>query len=223
MPRTAHGEAGTGADRRSGFTLLEIAIVLLVVGLLLGSGITSYTAQRDNSQRQRGQVHLDSIRQALIGYVISYGRLPCPNTNGDGQEGDCTALIGLLPWRDLGVQRLDPHGNHFTYHASANYTVGIALPTVGNLDVYDNQYDSANPGDHLLAADVPVVVVSHGRNGRGRYQPNTIPLTRMDLPVGNELENANDDTIYLQGAGDDLLLWLSPAELKLPLQQAGRI
>ncbi|MBF0162255.1 MAG: type II secretion system protein, partial [Magnetococcales bacterium] len=208
-----------------GFSLLEMTIVVTIVGSLLASGVSSFSTQRENSQRQKTQAYLDNIREALTWYAASNGRLPCPNLNFDGREGDCSALVGVLPWKDLGVSRFDSHNHYFTYHVSDSYRSAITRTTDGEIDVYDGVYDAGAPDQRLLAGDVPAVVVSHGKNGKGRYKPNLNSLQRLTdaTATAQELENADDDTIYIHGAGDDTVLWLSPSALKSQLVEAGLI
>ncbi|MFA5914616.1 MAG: prepilin-type N-terminal cleavage/methylation domain-containing protein [Burkholderiales bacterium] len=61
-----------------GFTLAELAITTVVVGLLLGSLLLTMSTQLDQRKRNDTQQTLDQARDALIGYVIANGRLPCP-------------------------------------------------------------------------------------------------------------------------------------------------
>jgi prepilin-type N-terminal cleavage/methylation domain-containing protein len=62
----------------SGFTLAEMAIVLVIVGLLLGGLIVPLSAQMDARDRSETQKALADAREALIGFAIVNGRLPCP-------------------------------------------------------------------------------------------------------------------------------------------------
>ncbi|MBF0582691.1 MAG: hypothetical protein HQL80_00505 [Magnetococcales bacterium] len=231
--------AAAGGGKSLGFTLLEIALVLLIVSLLLVSGIASLSSQRENSQREKVQLYLEGMREALIGYAVRNGRLPCPDTDFDGfgnvTAGVCDALIGTLPWGDfLNVDKsgsrvgrpltagLDPWGNPFTYDIGRAYNTTIAWTDAVCADCLLTVEDAAAT---LLANDAAAVIVSHGKNGRGHYLSNTVPLTRTNMPAvaDSEYENANDDKLYRQGAGDDALIWFAPAEVKLPLQRAGRI
>ena len=61
-----------------GFTLAELTIVLIIVGLLLGGMLIPLSAQTDIRYRSDTAKALTDIREALIGYAIVNGRLPCP-------------------------------------------------------------------------------------------------------------------------------------------------
>ena len=62
----------------AGFSLVEMAIVLAIVGLLLGGLIPTLSAQMESQRINETRKQLDEIQQALIGYAIINGRLPCP-------------------------------------------------------------------------------------------------------------------------------------------------
>lgn len=61
-----------------GFTLVEIAMVLLIISLLLGSLLVPLGGVFEQSKRQITTAQLEEINQALIGFAIVNGRLPCP-------------------------------------------------------------------------------------------------------------------------------------------------
>lgn len=117
-----------------GFTLLETAIVLFIVALLLG-GLLPTLAGRVEQQRT-GEVRrqLDEIQQAVIGYAIANGRLPCPAssgsngaegfaTGGNAANGNCANFYdGYAPSATLGLSTtdnqgyaVDPWGNRIHY------------------------------------------------------------------------------------------------------------
>lgn len=74
-----------------GFTLIELAIVLFIIALLLGGLLVPLTAQIDQQRTKETQKTLSDIKEALIGFAIGQGRLPCPATiTSNGQESFCT-------------------------------------------------------------------------------------------------------------------------------------
>ena len=62
----------------SGFTLVEIAMVLLIVTLLLTGLVPTISGQMEQQRTNETRKQMDEIQQALIGYAIVNGRLPCP-------------------------------------------------------------------------------------------------------------------------------------------------
>jgi prepilin-type N-terminal cleavage/methylation domain-containing protein len=106
-----------------GFTLIEMAIVLIIFGLILAAILTPLQAQRDLQARKQTQDTLENAKKALLGFAQANGRLPCPATNnGTGIfpddsgianpniNGPCNQLSGFLPASTLGVQPSNAQG-----------------------------------------------------------------------------------------------------------------
>lgn len=119
-----------------GFTLVELAVVVLVVGLLIGSLLVPLSTQVDQRNAAETQRRLEDAREALIGFAISNGRFPCPaSSTSNGVEsfcsnGDFTAACGApttttpipnhgrcsnpydgyVPGAQLGLNNLDSSG-----------------------------------------------------------------------------------------------------------------
>lgn len=66
------------SNHSSGFTLIELAMVLFIVSLLIGSMMMPLSAQYEIRGRQETDKALANIREALIGFAVVNGRLPCP-------------------------------------------------------------------------------------------------------------------------------------------------
>lgn len=114
--------------KTSGFTLVEMAIVLVIVGLLLGGLLMPLSTQIEQRRIGETQKALEEIKEALLGFVIANGRLPCPApaTTATGAAlaglepnpivaGGCANPAGVLPWATLGVNETDAWGNRYTY------------------------------------------------------------------------------------------------------------
>lgn len=117
----------------SGFSLIEISIVLVIAGLLLSGLLPLMTAQRTNAAISATRTKGEAIVTALMSFVARNHRLPCPaiasrapNDPGYGVEAVCTdtALVpggvrrGIVPWLSLGLtneQGLDAYDRRFTY------------------------------------------------------------------------------------------------------------
>src|SRR5258706_7364207 len=66
------------ALRARGFTLTELAIVLAIVGLLLGSLMYTLSAQTEQRSIEDTRRRLDQARELVLTFAIVNGRLPCP-------------------------------------------------------------------------------------------------------------------------------------------------
>ena len=116
-----------------GFSLVELAIVILVMGLLLGGLMMPLAVQRENARLKEGRDQLLSIQKSIEGFALVNGFLPCPATPAsDGFAAAvvnaCSVQHGFVPATtlDLNGQRnadnllLDPWGSPLRYSVSAS-------------------------------------------------------------------------------------------------------
>jgi prepilin-type N-terminal cleavage/methylation domain-containing protein len=181
--------------RERGFTLIELAVVIVVVALLLGSllvPLNSQVQQRNVTETQR---RLEEAREALIGYAMVNGRLPRPAvSNTDGAErttacatnADCT---GFLPWVALGVGRTDAFGKLIRYSVTpAMANAGVTMSSAGNKTVKTYQGSTAV----ILANDAAAVLISHGVNNYGTTETGVLVPDNSSTNL-NEDDNATND------------------------------
>jgi prepilin-type N-terminal cleavage/methylation domain len=64
--------------RHDGFTLAELAVVLVIVALLIGGLLIPLSTQIDIRNVADTRRALTEIREAMLGYLVVNGRLPCP-------------------------------------------------------------------------------------------------------------------------------------------------
>lgn len=219
---------------QSGFTLVEIAIVLVIIGIALGGLLTSLTAQVDQRDYAQTKQSMEEIRDALLGYALSHGYLPCPAisaTNGAEDRaavGNCTAgkRVGFLPWAELGVKKTDSWNNLYRYSVTPAYSNSVALIALSPATARDITIQTRDAAGVLVnlsnANDIPVAVVSHGKNGYGATSNDGVLLA--DPSANNDDEKTNNvgvgtvlvsrefgnnkSTTY--GEYDDLVVWISP-------------
>jgi len=122
----ASSRSAITSRRARGFTLTELAMVLLIVGLLLGSLMYTLSAQVDTRGFADTERRLDEARELLLAYAVVNGRLPCPAIDtgvppssaeaiaaaaGSGSGGTCTATYnGYLPAATIGFKVTDSDG-----------------------------------------------------------------------------------------------------------------
>lgn len=108
---------------QQGFSLVELAVVLVILGFVIGALMMPLQAQRENTLRLQTENQLEIAKRALIGFAQTKGRLPCPATaNGTGVFPDdsgvsnedanevCAQQWGFLPAATLGIQPADSAG-----------------------------------------------------------------------------------------------------------------
>jgi prepilin-type N-terminal cleavage/methylation domain-containing protein len=101
--------------QHSGFTLIEVAMVMVLIGLILAASIAPLNKQIERSRAQETEKLLGEIEQALYGFAIANRRLPCPaDANSFGSEaalangtcnvgGTASSVSGFVPGVALGL------------------------------------------------------------------------------------------------------------------------
>lgn len=116
----------------AGFSLTEIAVVLVIVALLLGGIILPMSAQRDQQQHEKTRVLLGEVREALLGFAAANRRVPCPATSPGTVEasagGHCPSASGYLPGPTLGMLTDDAWGRPLRYAVATSYAVITYTP-----------------------------------------------------------------------------------------------
>lgn len=233
------------SSKHTGFTLIEVAIVLAIVGTLLAGGLMAFSNQSERQREKEAQRVLSEINEALIGYVIASTtpRLPCPDTDNNGLEnspcptGNLTQEGGV-PWATLGLaESVDPWGNRYRYRVSGAFSTSITSLTTTGATVDQISIKDAPAGTDLAASsEVVAVVLSHGKNGRGALNSlggaNPLPPLATDPHErANAVNTAQNRTFVSHeprstgGAGgefDDQMIWLSRPILFGRMAQAGK-
>ncbi|HEY8608076.1 MAG TPA: prepilin-type N-terminal cleavage/methylation domain-containing protein [Noviherbaspirillum sp.] len=206
-----------------GFTLVEMAMVLLVIGLLLGGLIAPLGNQLEQRRVTDTRNGLEDIKEALLGYAAIHGRLPCPSTQADpanaaygmpdAAASPCPNKEGFLPWRVLDVPEIDAWGARRTTAAAAwngywRYRVhdsfaaaaGIATTTAAPAGDYLRVRNSA--GQALTPttgpSDTPVAIVfSRGPNFTSDGQNASYEATNGIYQADAESSNFDDITTWI--------------------------
>ncbi|MDZ7748281.1 MAG: prepilin-type N-terminal cleavage/methylation domain-containing protein [Halofilum sp. (in: g-proteobacteria)] len=244
----ARGRAAMSARRQCGFSLVELAVVLVIIGLLLRGGIAALDAGMEQARRAEQRRQLEHVRSALYGFAMSRGRLPCADREPrDGREdyrrGRCEAGAGhgALPWVTLGVGRRDAWGHPLYYSVAANpggnledFADAPAAPGASSFGLADaGNRDVANGAGELLAEDVPAVVVSFGPQGGQLWTAGGFQCPAGAGLSADERENCDGDQTFVDagyrvagdaaGRFDDMLTWVPGAVLKARMVDAGRL
>jgi type II secretory pathway pseudopilin PulG len=92
-------------NKTSGFSLLELAIVVLILGMMTTLLWPFISARLQKQEAMMDRSLLARAELALMGFVMANDRLPCPASNHLTGEEDCADAnkVGTLPWKALGI------------------------------------------------------------------------------------------------------------------------
>lgn len=232
------------APRRGGFSLVEMAVVLVIVGLMIGGLLAPLSAQIEQRRTSETQRALDDAKEALIGFALLNGYLPCPAispSNGlEDRSGHlCTdnKRQGYLPWATLGLPKLDSWNHLYRYSVTPAFTNSTGFFTLRTArDISVNTRDSGGTLQPATAPnDIPAVILSHGKNGAGATSNAGILVSNTSATNVDEQDNAGGDgTRFVSRIGsdnqaapggefDDLVAWISPNILYNRMVNAQRL
>jgi hypothetical protein len=237
-------------QKLKGSALMLILIILGLATALLVSALKS------NPQIERDKITADALakaKDALIGYAATYrdshsssgpvfGYLPCPAIDGNGVAGNCgskdVTLIGLLPWKTLGMPPLrDSSGECLWYAVSGKFknspqTTLLNWDTAGQLSVNDAGGSTLASGGAAVIFSPRGVIGSQNRTPEGATEcgGNTTVAAYLDgsdtIYAGTAPAPGADSTLTVatvasiaNGTNNDRGLWITPDEIFRRIKQ----
>ncbi|GJM11931.1 MAG: hypothetical protein DHS20C12_03340 [Pseudohongiella sp.] len=227
----------------SGFSILEMAIVMVIVGTILGGLLVSFSSVEERNRRTDAVSTLEEIKEALYGFAQVNGRLPCPATAGSvgladpAIAGACTRQHGFVPWSTLGLSGtinddellvdgwLSPYRYSVTTSNGAAFTTSIsAITPLTNLAPDLEICDDAACGTTLFDS-APAVIYSLGADWDAFSSADEVENSGETTVAGYRM--ANDlrfvSTGYIEDTFDDLITWISPSILYTRMIAAGQL
>ena len=236
-----------------GFSLIEMAFVLVIVTLLLGGLLVPFTTQIEQKRIAETQKAMEEIKEALLGYAVANGSLPCPaSVTNNGQALSSCNGVGYLPYATLGINRADAWGRLYRYAVNPNFTTTFALtssgtgtcssPSTPSISVYTR--DDSTGAASALACNVVAVIISPGKNGYGGYDTDgnqmAPPGSNTDEYVNAVSSGGGTNPLFYSRTQtgprasckdgsttpcefDDLVTWLSPNVLFNRMVAAGKL
>lgn len=123
-PRTTH----------AGFTLIEIALVLIVFGIIAAVASPAIGTLHSNYMREGDRNVVATLKEALIGHLLATGAFPpCLDATGAPAAGgtgcDTARSLGML-----GVRLNDMRNNPVRYDVSDTLTAGTTADLCARID-----------------------------------------------------------------------------------------
>jgi type II secretory pathway pseudopilin PulG len=154
-------------------SLVELAVGLLILSLIIGGGLVPLASQVEQRRVAQTRQQLEEIREALVGFALANGRLPCPaSATSSGIEspaggGACThPWNGFVPAVTLGLSRVDELGFALDAWGLAQGRVRYAI-TTANGHAFTRAGQMRAIGMAGLAPDLRVCRSGAGITGAG--------------------------------------------------------
>lgn len=227
--------------QQQGFTLLEMAVVLVIIGLMAGMILPTHRHTQRLSEVKQVQSELRTIRDALQAYAVVYKKLPCPAVSFDENDSNggktsynaagtaCKSGAHYLPWRDLGVPARDRWGRPWEYRVDKNFVEEIKVNSeaaddfvVQKLKVHGSGYQTTIKVDKKHVA---AVIFS-----QGELKPDALisDAEKDNLNPSHKKISMMDDVLYDGSDGgpkgvNDIVTWISVLPLKSQLSSTGAV
>lgn len=128
-----------GSNISRGFTLLELLVVMVIIGLLAGYVGPKYFAQIGKSEVKTAKAQIDALEKALDQYRLDVGHYPAT-------EAGLNALVanpgGESKWQGPYLKKAvpaDPWGNPYVYRIPGEH---------GEFDLYSYGRDGKQGGSN---------------------------------------------------------------------------
>ena len=234
--------------RNGGFTLIEVAVVLIISGYLLKQFVLPFGAFYQQKKRSQTVTRLETISDALTGFVITRHRLPCP---ADEQSAGLSVsacpdgnAVGYVPAATLGLRGpvdnlgrlLDSWGRPIVYVVSAadhpsegdkgspDFTTAGEMKRVGlsnlrsDIQICSRVESTGCSRNQVRANQVPYLLVSFGEDSSTSGQQGFNQDRDMTFVFTDFIKSTERSPGF-----DDILVWGSESQLIYNLVKAGTL
>jgi len=145
MRSSSEKKAHSGRRRRDGFTLLELLVVLVILGLLVGIAAPAAIRFLSKAKSDVARIQLQSISTSLDLFHIDLGRYP---TEEEGLQALIRRPSGLERWKGpyLNGSEIpkDPWERPYVYERPAGGGVAFRLLSLGADGVEGGEGENAD-------------------------------------------------------------------------------
>lgn len=217
---------------QEGYSLLEIALSLIVLGLLSGGTLALIRSYSEGSRWHKTHINQEKIAQAVGFFLSRKGYIPCPaDPRPLGDKRGVARMTcqdrfarGIVPFRTLGLSEKtakDGFGRWITYVVDP----ALAMPSgllsrpsfcqsffakVSRLRVIEN----GSLVDASCGGGPALVLISHGASGSGAYTPTGGRIALEPNASVGKKQNAQDGMcVRADGDGEDRVFFVTRGEL----------
>lgn len=184
---------------KKGFTLIELAMVMVVIGLVIGGGIQMMSVMSKRAKITEVKQQLESAREAIIGFVQVNGNLPTQAEFQNLWTGSKDQITGVA---------LDPWNKPILYISSLHFA--------NTTDICNYRVADLNVSNYVSAVDVAFVIVSSSENYNMQTRLRTAS-TPDEVRIYSPSQQIDDNTTDFNRATDkydDLYRFVTLQELK---------
>jgi len=204
-------------NHKKAYSLIELAIVILIVSILISGGMSFATRSAHNAKLQITNDRMASISEALSTFLAVNKRLPCPASlveaktlspdYGDegSSAGSCSGagytstsspnlVYGMVPVHKLGLESdiaEDGFGSKIGYFVDKRFTSSSTFGTAtatGNIIIKNRSGGVL----HVITNDAIMALVSYGSNKSGAYDSNASDVSIQNARSSDIDEFEND-------------------------------
>ncbi len=184
--------------KMTGFSLVELSVVILVISFLVVEGVSLFSGSLVNNKSAITSYRTNLIYSAIKDFISQNKRLPCPAPINQikstsityGKEGDCSAvsgitvsgnlIYGMVPVVSLGLGSEiaeDGYGAKFVYVVDKTFTTASDPSPFksNNGAIAIKKYIKVNGQDILTDEENNAIfaIISYGPNQNGAFSSNS--------------------------------------------------
>ena len=195
---------GTGLLlNNSGFTLIEMAIVLIIIGIIIGAVVKGKDLVRSAEQKKIYSKFLNERRTAYLNFYDRTGKILGDTYDGAaaGQDGkaDTSAGTGLTPTDPGRAALYDGPATGTAYRGLSQ--VGLTAPVTNTDNNWQYRYTDSCGGAH----DVTIAFANDTTDNYNFMEITYIPTElamALDTMIDGEADGQNGDFLHGDGTND---------------------